>query len=203
MATYKNISNDWYISVDSGVGTIYVDGNLDVSGNITYVSEIAVNDAFIQVASNNDGTVTSMGLIAVKLANTNYAGLRFNTVTSEWEVSPSVSANGSPITPYSTISTGNATVAGANTEIQFNNASAFGASANLTFDNSTNKLTLQGHEVLGNIGSAPTAPSNAVALYNSAPGTGGTGLYVVGTSPTVNNDELVSVTKARLFAIIY
>lgn len=203
MATYKNISDAWYITVDSGVGTIYVDGNLDVSGNITYVSEIAVNDAFIQVASNNDGTVTSMGLIAVKLANTNYAGLRFNTVTSEWEVSPSVAANGAPITPYSTISTGNATVAGANTEIQFNNASAFGASANLTFDSNTNKLTLQGHEVLGNIGSSPVAPSNAVALYNKAVGTGGTGLYVVGTSPTINDDELVSVTKSRLMAIIY
>lgn len=203
MATYKNISDAWYITVDSGVGTIYVDGNLDVSGNITYVSEIAVNDAFIQVASNNDGTVTSMGLIAVKLANTNYAGLRFNTITSEWEISPSVYSNGSPITAYSSISTGNATVAGANTEIQFNQSGSFGASANLIFDYNANKLTLQGHEVLGNIGSSPTAPSNAVALYNKATGTGGTGLYVVGTSPTINDDELVSVTKARLMAIIF
>jgi len=64
MATYKNISSDWYISVDSGVGTIYVDGNLDVAGNITFVSELAVNDAFIIVAANNTGTVTSMGLVA-------------------------------------------------------------------------------------------------------------------------------------------
>ncbi len=203
MATYKNISDDWYISVDSGVGTIFVDGNLDVSGNITYVSEIAVNVAFIAVASNNNGTVTSMGLIATKLANTTFAGLRFNTVTSEWEVSPSVSANGAPITPYATISTGNATVAGSDTQIQFNQGGSFGASGNLTFDYANNKLTVQGYQILGNIGSAPTAPSNSVALYNQAPGTGGTGLYVVGTSPTINNDELVSVTKARLFALIY
>lgn len=203
MATYKNISDDWYISVDSGVGTIFVDGNLDVSGNITYVSEIAVNDAFIAVASNNNGTVTSMGLIATKLANSTFAGLRFNTITSEWEVSPSVAANGAPITPYSAISTGNATVAGSDSQVQFNQGGNFGASANLTFDYTNNKLTIQGYEVLGNIGSAPTAPSNAVALYNRAAGTGGTGLYVVGTSPTINNDELVSATKARLFALIY
>lgn len=203
MATYKNISNDWYITVDSGVGTIYVDGNLDVSGNITYVSEIAVNDAFIAVAANNNGTVTSMGLIATVLANTTFAGLRFNTITSEWEISSSVSANGAPITAYSTISTGNATVAGANTEIQFNQGGSFGASGNLTFDYSNNKLTIQGYEVLGNIGSTPTVPSNAVALYNKASGSGGTGLYVVGTSPTIDDDELVSVTKARLMAIIY
>jgi len=205
MATYKNISDDWYISVDSGVGTIYVDGNLDVSGNITYVSEIAVNDAFIAVAANNNGTVTSMGLIATKLANSTFAGLRFNTVTSEWEVSPSVYGNGAPITPYSAIFTGggNAFVAGSDTQIQFNQGGAFGASGNLTFDYSNNKLTVQGYEVIGNIGSAPTAPSNAVALYNKASGTGGTGLYVVGTSPTITDDELVSVTKARLMAIIY
>lgn len=205
MATYKNISDDWYITVDSGVGTIFVDGNLDVSGNITYVSEIAVNDAFIQVASNNNGTVTSMGLIAVKLANTNYAGFRFNTVTSEWEVSPSVYGNGAPITPYSAIFTGggNAFVAGSDTQIQFNQGGTFGASANLVFDYGNNKLTVQGHEVFGNIGSAPTAPSNAVALYNKGAGSGGTGLYVVGASPTIADDELVSLTKARLMAIIY
>lgn len=203
MSTYKNISGDWTITVDGGVGTIFVNGSLDVSGNITYVSEIAVNDAFIAVAANNNGTVTTMGLLATKLANSTYAGLRFNTVTSEWEISPSVSANGAPITPYSTISTGNATVAGSDTQIQFNQGGSFGANGNLAFDYGNNKLTLQGHEVFGNIGATPTAPSNAVALYNNATGVGGTGLYVVGTSPTINNDELVSVTKARLFALIY
>jgi hypothetical protein len=203
MATYKNISDDWYISVDSGVGTIYVDGNLDVSGNITYVSEIAVNDAFIAVAANNNGTVTSMGLLATKLANSTYAGLRFNTITSQWEISPSVSANGAPITPYTAIAAGTAAAAGSDTQIQFNQGGVFGASGNLTFDYGNNKLTVQGYEVFGNIGSAPTAPSNAVALYNKASGTGGTGLYVVGTSPTITDDELVSVTKARLMAIIY
>lgn len=203
MATYKNISDDWYITLDSGVGTIYVDGNLDVTGNITYVSEIAVNDAFIAVAANNNGTVTSMGLIATVLANSTYAGLRFNTGTSAWEISPSVYGNGAPVTAYAPIATGNATVAGSDTQIQFNQAGSFGANGNLTFDYGNNKLTVQGYEVLGNIASTPTAPSNAVALYNKASGTGGTGLYVVGTSPTITDDELVSVTKARLMAIIY
>lgn len=205
MATYKNISNDWYITVNSGVGTIYVDGNLDVTGNITYVSEIAVNDAFIAVAANNNGTVTSMGLIATKLANSQFAGLRFNTVTSEWEISPSVYGNGAPITPYSAIfsGTGNDFVAGSNTQIQFNEGGAFGASGNLTFDYGNNTLTVQGYEVLGNVVSTPLAPTNAVALYNKASGIGGTGLYVIGSSPTIADDELVSVTKARLMAIIY
>jgi hypothetical protein len=101
MASYKNLSSDWYIDVNGGVGTIYIDGNLDVTGNITYVSEIAVNDAFIIVAANNTGTVTDMGLIAQKTGNT-YAGLRFDTGTSSWQISPSVNADGSPNTAHTT-----------------------------------------------------------------------------------------------------
>jgi hypothetical protein len=199
MATYKNISGDWYITVDSGVGTIYVDGNLDVTGNITYVSEIAVNDAFIAVAANNNGTVTSMGLIATKTANTAWAGLRFNTITSQWEISPQVYGNGAPISAYETIATGNATVGGANTEVQFNNNGAFGANINLTYDFTSSKLTLQGHQVFGNT-ATPTNVANSVAVYSNVVGAGGTGLYFTSSAA---NDELVSKSKAIVFSIIF
>jgi hypothetical protein len=199
MATYKNISGDWYITVDSGVGTIYVDGNLDVSGNITYVSEIAVNDAFIAVAANNNGTVTSMGLIATKTANTAWAGLRFNTITSQWEISPQVYGNGAPISAYETIATGNATVGGANTQVQFNNNGAFGANINLTYDFTSSKLTLQGHQVFGNI-ATPANVANSVAVYSNVVGAGGTGLYFTSSAA---NDELVSKSKAIVFSIIF
>ena len=199
MATYKNTNGDWYITVNSGVGTIYVDGNLDVSGNITYVSEIAVNDAFIAVAANNNGTVTSMGLLATKTANTTWAGLRFNTITSQWEISPSVYGNGSPISAYETIATGNATVGGANTEVQFNNSGAFGANINLTYDFTSSKLTLQGHQVFGNT-ATPANVANSVAVYSNVVGAGGTGLYFTSSAA---NDELVSKSKAIVFSIIF
>ena len=204
MSTYKNISGDWEITVENGIGNVIINGNLDVFGNITYVEELEVNDAFIVVAGNNTGTVSSMGLVAQKTLST-YAGLRFNTVANAWQISTSVDVNGDPVGPYSNIVAGGgaALVAGANTQVQFNNGGDFGASANLTFDFSANKLTVQGHQVLGNIGTAPTATANAVTLYNQAQGTGGTGLYVVGTSPTIANDELVSLTKSRLLAIIF
>jgi hypothetical protein len=103
MATYKNISSDWYITVDSGQGTIYIDGNLDVAGNITYVSDIAVNDAFIIVAANNTGTVNDMGLVATKVANTAYAGLRFDVSANAWQISSSVYGNGVPVAAYANI----------------------------------------------------------------------------------------------------
>ena len=201
MATYKNISSDWYISVDSGVGTIYVDGNLDVAGNITYVSDIAVNDAFIIVAANNTGTVTSMGLVATRVANTSYAGLRYNSTANAWQISTSVSANGAPVAAYANIATGAVTVAGANTEVQFNDGGTFGATANLTFDKSINQLAITaGSQRLGNIGTAPAAVANSAVLYNQAPDLGASGVYARTTS---TQDELITAVRARLFSIIF
>ena len=199
MATYKNISSDWYISVDNGLGTIYIDGNLDVTGNITYVSEIAVNDAFIIVAANNTGTVNDMGLVATKVANSSYAGLRFDVTANAWQISSSVSANGAPIASYSNIAIGNATVGGANTQIQFNDGGAFGATANLTFNKSTNRLTLTGHQALANV-SIPANVANAVVIFSNAVSAGGTGLYFTSASAA---DELVSKSKAIVFSIIF
>ena len=201
MATYQNISSDWYISVDSGVGTIYVDGNLDVAGNITFVSELAVNDAFIIVAANNTGTVTSMGLVATRVANTSFAGLRYDATANAWQISTSVSANGAPVAAYANIATGTATVAGANTQVQFNDSGAFGATANLTFDKSINQLTITaGSQRLGNIGAAPAAVANSAVLYNLAPDLGASGVYAR-TSST--QDELITAVRARLFSIIF
>jgi hypothetical protein len=62
------------------------------------------------------------------------------------------------------------------------------------------KVTLQGHQVFGNIATAPAAVANSVAVYHNAKGSGGTGLYV--KSPSVE-DELVSKSKAIVFAIIF
>ena len=201
MATYKNISSDWYISVDSGVGTIYVDGNLDVAGNITFVSELAVNDAFIIVAANNTGTVTSMGLVATRVANSSFAGLRYDSTANAWQISTSVSANGAPIAAYANISTGAATAAGANTQVQFNDSGTFGATANLTFDKSLNQLAITaGSQRLGNIGAAPAAVANSAVLYNLAPNLGASGVYARTTS---TEDELITAVRARLFSIIF
>ena len=201
MATYKNISSDWYISVDSGVGTIYVDGNLDVAGNITFVSELAVNDAFIIVAANNTGTVTSMGLVATRVANTSFAGLRYDATANAWQISTSVAANGAPVAAYANIATGTATVAGANTQVQFNDSGAFGATANLTFDKSINQLAITaGSQRLGNIGAAPAAVANSAVLYNLAPDLGASGVYARTTS---TEDELITAVRARLFSIIF
>jgi len=206
MATVKTTSSDYTINVgpyDSGnskwAGTMNVNGNLNVAGNITYVTDIAVNDAFIIVAANNTGTVTDMGLVATK-GTSSYAGLRFDVAANAWQVSSSVNIDGSPITAYANVATGNASVSGANTQIQFNDGGSFGASANFTFNKATNVLTIQGSQTLGNVGTAPSSVSNAVVLYNNATGAGETGLYVISSTA---NDELIAYNKSKLLSIIF
>lgn len=205
MSTIKTTSSDYTINVgpyDSGnskwAGTMNVNGNLNVAGNITYVTDIAVNDAFIIVAANNTGTVTDMGIIATK-GTSSYAGLRFDVASNVWQVSSSVTGAGVPIAAYANIATGNASVSGSDTQIQFNDSGSFGASGNLTFNKTTNVLTLQGSQTLGNVGSTPSSVSNSVVIYNKAPGAGATGLYVVSST---TNDEVTAYNKAKLLAII-
>lgn len=205
MATFKTTSGDYTVNLgpyDSGnskwAGTMNVNGNLNVAGNITYVTDIAVNDAFIIVAANNTGTVQDMGMVATK-GTGSYAGLRFDTVANTWQVSSSVNFDGSPITAYASIATGNASVSGSNTQVQFNDGGTFGASANLTFNKVTNVLTLQGSQTLGNIGTAPSSVANSVVLYNNAMGPGQTGLYVISSTA---NDEVTAYNKAKLLALI-
>lgn len=202
MATVKNINSDYTISVKSGAGNVIIDGNLDVYGNITYVSDLAVNDAFIITAANNTGNISSGGLIFQSNTGT-YAGLRFNTTANAWQISPSVTINGAEITPYATIASGGSGVPGGNiNDIQINDGSGgFTADDNFQYDIANSKVTLTGHQVLSNIGSAPTAVANSVAIYNNAPGAGSTGLYSIGT--TTPADELISLTRARLYAIIF
>ena len=203
MSTYKNTSGDYDITVANGTGIFTVNAaNIRFNGNITTTGSNTTVFDFITVAANNTGTITEMGMLAQLNANT-FAGLRFDTTANTWQISSRVLANGFPVTAYANLATSgaaNSTVAGSNTQIQFNQAGAFGATANLTFDYANNTLAIQGYEVLGNIGTTPATPSNAVAIYNNTIGGGGTGVYVLSSSV---NDELVSKSKAIVYGIIF
>lgn len=202
MSTNKVTSGDYVISLGpfNGTkweGTLTINGNLNVEGNITSVSDIKVDDAFIVVAANNTGTVQDMGLVAQKTSNT-FAGLRFDTVANTWQISSSVTIDGVPIAPYQSLQAGDG-VAGLNTYVQYNDNGSFGASANLTFNSSTNSLTLSGQQVFFNT-SVPLVTGGATTVYSNVAGAGDTGLYVISST---GNDELISATKARLYSIIF
>lgn len=207
MATIKTTSSDYTINVGpyssnsaSYIGTMTVNGNLTVTGNVTTISttDLKVNDPFITVAANNNGAVQQMGMVAQKTTTT-FAGLRFNTITNEWEISSSVSANGSPISSYSAIATTGTSAGGPNSAVQFNSGGSFAGNASLTYTDSSSRLNVSGHISYANT-ATPGAVANAVALYSNAMGSGGTGLYFVNGSTA---DELVSKSKAIVFSIIF
>ena len=197
---YKNVSSDYTITVANGNGIFTVNAqDFLVNGNITFAGNSVIDTPFITVAANNTGAVNDMGVLA-RANSTHYAGLRFDTTANAWQISSSVNADGSAVAPYANISAGAANASGSNTQIQYNSSGVFAASGNLTFDYANNVLKLQGTEVLGNIGTTPTTPSNAVAIYNKAVGGGGTGVYVLSSQV---NDELVSKSKAIVYGIIF
>ena len=208
MATYKRIDGDYAITtlnsadnVTITTHTLEVVGNLDVSGNLTYinVTELNIQDPFILLNASNTGSYASNSGVLTHTAASTFAGIRYNATATQWEISSSTDTTGLSGT-WSAIATGTATVAGSNTQVQFNDGGAFGANANLTFDKAVSKLTVLGQMVLGNIGTTPSSTANAAALYNNVEGSGGTGVYV--KSSTVD-DELVSKSAAIVFAIIF
>jgi len=208
MATYKRIDGDYAITtlnsadnVTITTHTLEVVGNLDVSGNLTYinVTELNIQDPFILLNASNTGSYASNSGVLTHTSVSTFAGIRYNATATQWEISSSTDTTGLSGT-WSAIATGNATVGGANTQVQFNDSGSFGGNANLTFDKAVSKLTVQGHMVLGNIGTTPSSTANAAALYNNVEGSGGTGVYV--KSSTVD-DELVSKSAAIVFAIIF
>lgn len=201
MSTYKNTSGDLTLTGGNGLATLTINyANTVFNGNMTYTGNITTTDDFIVVAANNTGAITDMGLLG-QTGPTTFAGLRFDTTVNAWQISSNVSFSGAPIAAYSNIATASSTTAGgSDTDVQFNTNGDFGGSGNLKFDYANNVLTLQGHQVLGNIGTTPGIPSNAVALYNNTIGGGGTGVYVLSSGV---NDELVSKSKAIVYGIIF
>ena len=206
MSTYKNVGGDYTITVNNGTGVMTINGDLNVRGNATYidVKELKVDDPFITVAANNSGSGSGaafpeQGLVAQTGTGT-YAGLRFNNSTSTWQISPSVDANGAPVVDYFDIASAGAATPGApENAVQFNVGNTFTGNSNFLFDAGNVRLTLVGHQVFGNIGSAPAAVANSVAVYHNQVGGGGTGLYARTSAGT---GELVNKSRAIIFGLI-
>lgn len=212
MSTNKVTSSDYDVylgpyTANNWTGTMTVHGNLDVRGNVTYIhtQDLTVDDPFITVAGNNAGTFGSatfpdQGLVAQTSLNT-YAGLRFDNAANTWQISNLVYGNGDPINSYvSLVTLGAISPGGSDTNVQFNDGGNFGGTGNLTFDKTTNQLTLQGYQVLGNIGTAPGAVANSTVIYAAALGSGGTGVYARRNS---TNAELVNTSSAILYSLIF
>ena len=210
MTSYKRIDGDYYIqTIDPPTQKVYIDtdttvtGNLTVQGNLTYINvdELNVKDPFILLNSSNTGTYSSNSGVLTHRTASNFAGLRYNNTTTQWELTSSTDTTGLTGS-WTPIATGNAAVpGGANTAVQFNNGDGtFGGNAGLTFDYATSELALDGTLVLEYNGTTPTTIANAATVTSDVPGSGGTGIYFNNDS---NQDELISKSKAIVFSIIF
>ena len=114
-----------------------------------------------------------------------------NTINSNFYQLVNVDANGTP-TSIKTEFVPNITVAGSNTQVQFNNAGNLGASANLTFDNTTN--TLSATNIIG----SGTGITNILA--NNITGTVANATYAVsaGTAGTVTTNAQPNITSVGI-----
>jgi hypothetical protein len=209
MTTYKRIDGDYYIETINPGDRVYIDtdaveisGNLNVAGNVTYinVTELNIKDPFILLNASNTGSYEANSGVLTHITSSTFAGIRYSADADEWQVSSNTSTSGETGT-WTALATGSSvTPGGANTNIQFNDGGSFGGNVNYSFDSSNSRVTINGHNVFGNIGTAPSAVANSVALYHNAEGSGGTGLYF---RSTATEDELISKSKAIVFSIIF
>ena len=198
--TIQMVNTDDVLTLDST--TVEVTGNLEVLGNVTYINteQLNVNDPFLALNDNEAASYSSNAGILVHKTSTTYAGLRYNNSAGQWEISTGTDDTGETGSWQAIAGGGAGTVAGANTQIQYNNAGAFGAEANFTYDQDTNQMTLDGSIALSDQSSVPTDVANTTVLYANTAGSGGTGVYFVDGS---TSDELVSKSKAIVYGIIF
>lgn len=208
MTSYKRIDGDYYITTINPGDKVYIQtdevdvaGNLTVSGNLTYinVTELNVTDPFILVNASNTGTYSSNSGLLTHKTSSDYAGLRYNNNSAQWEISTSTSSSGITGT-WQPIIAGGITASGANTEIQYNDGGVLGANAAFTFDYANSQMTLDGTLALAYNGATPSSIANTATVTSDIPGSGGTGIYFNNNS---NQDELISKSKAIVFSIIF
>ena len=209
MASHKRIDGDYYITTINAADNVIIDthtvevlGNLDVSGNLTYinVTELNIRDPFILLNASNTGSYASnSGILTHETAST-FAGIRYNATAGAWQLSIATDSTGETGT-WNNIGTSGAGVPqGPNQSLQYNAGGNFGGNAALTFDVANAAVVLQGTQVFGNIGSAPGAVANSVALFHNAVAEGDSGLYVQSAAGT---DELITRQRAVFYSLIF
>jgi len=208
MPTQKRIDGDYVITtinppddVIVTTNTLVVNGNLDVMGNLTYINvdELNIRDPFIILNASNTSTYASNSGVLTHETDTQFAGIRYNANTNAWELSVNTDSTGLAGT-WNPIDSGGIGVPGAPfTSIQFNSSGAFGGDADFTFDAANSAVTLQGHQVFGNIGTAPGVTANAVAVYHNAVADGDSGLYV---QSAAGSDELITRQRSVFYSLI-
>ena len=213
MSIYNKIAGNYYlVTVEPDTGevssdniivetnTFKVKGNLSVTGDTTMINveETTIEDPYIVLGSNNDGEFPEVGIIA-QTDTDQLAGLRYNSITTRWEVSDDVDLQGNGI--YQTLATTEDASPGGNiNSVQFNaGGDVFGGADYFTIDTSNNVTSIDGAHALLEQETEPNSVANATVVYGGNAGLGDSGVFVKSTTDT---DEIVAYKRAKKLALI-
>jgi len=216
MSYTQRFSDNYKLESIGGAGTVEIEassltvtGNLTVSGTTTEVNstDLAIDDKTIVLNKGETGAGVSAPThsgIEIERGTEDNVGLRYNDTTDTWQITNDGT-------------TWNNILAGAGIGIEnvvedlspqlggpldVNGQTITSASnGDIVLDpNGTGQLKIN-HEVsLQEQGGDPSSTASYNKLYAKTPGNGGSGVFFVNSS---TSDELVSKTKAMVFALIF
>jgi len=178
MSTVKNISGDYTITTNNGTGTVTVNGNLVVTGNSSSIqsTNTSIKDNVITLNKGETGAGVTLSYAGIEIDRGSLANVavRWNEIFDKWQIT----TDGSTFANIATI-TGSGT---AMTAVVDDPAPALGGNLNIT-----------GHTIYNS--------SSNVAMYSTTVAGGGSGIFVDANG--INNQELVTKSKALAFSIIF
>ena len=204
MKNFKRVDGDYTIQLINTTDvltldstTVEVTGNLEVTGNVTYINteQMNVADPFVLINDNDSDNYANRAGILVHKSSSEYAGIRYNRDLNLWQINQGSTDEDGLIGTWNSFGAG-----GTNTHVQFNDSGSLGGESAFTYKKDTNQIGLDGSIALTDQSSAPANVANATVLYANTAGSGGSGVYVKDDNI---NDELVTKSKAVVFGIIF
>jgi hypothetical protein len=216
MSLTKRIDGDYNIQsisatddVNITTRTLTLNGNLVVSGTSTEVNsvDLAITDKTIVLNKGETGSGVTSPVhsgIEIERGSATNVGLRFNDTSDKWELTSDGSTweNLAVIGDLGIKNVVEDLTPQLGGALDVNGQTITSASnGDIVIDpNGTGQLKIN-HEVsLKELGSDPSSTATYNKLYAKTPGQGGSGVFFVNSS---TSDELVSKTKAMVFALIF
>ena len=215
MSHTQRFSDNYKLESIGGAGTVEIEattltvtGNLVVAGTNTAVNSTALDIADKTIVLNKGETgagVTSPvhSGIEIDRGTLTNTGLRYNDTSNKWELTEDGTAWFDVLNSNSGLTDVVDDVTpqlGGPLDVNGQTITSAGDGDIIIDPNGTGQLKIN-HEVsLQNQGSDPSATASYNKLYAKTPGNGGSGVFFVNST---SSDELVSKTKAMVFALIF
>ena len=216
MSYTQRFSNNYKLESIGGAGTVEIEatsltvtGSLIVAGDTTEVNStnLAITDKTIVLNKGELGAGVTSPVhsgIEIERGTATNVGLRYNDTSDAWELTNDGATwanvlSGASVGILNVVEDLSPQLGG---PLDVNGQTITSASnGDIIIDpNGSGQLKIN-HEVsLQNQGSDPSSTASYNKLYAKTPGNGGSGVFFVNST---SSDELVSKTKAMVFALIF